>query len=150
MDKKGAKKDTKVANKTDRSPSKGKTSANRSKSKKDKKEKREKKALSGYNLFAKEERPKIKKELPNLPHTEIFGEIGKRWKDGGDKLQSKWNALAGKDKKDSKGESAKKGTKKTAAEHQKGKKEPDNKKRGTSSKGRKSKASEDAEEEEEE
>ena len=39
-----------------------------------------KKKLSSYMLFAKETRPTIKEELPDLTFGEVGKELGKRWR----------------------------------------------------------------------
>eukprot|EP00571_Detonula_confervacea_P014304 CAMPEP_0172301090 /NCGR_PEP_ID=MMETSP1058-20130122/3041_1 /TAXON_ID=83371 /ORGANISM="Detonula confervacea, Strain CCMP 353" /LENGTH=69 /DNA_ID=CAMNT_0013011087 /DNA_START=56 /DNA_END=265 /DNA_ORIENTATION=+ len=45
-----------------------------------KKAKGGKKKLSNYMIFAKETRPTIKEELPDLTFGEVGKELGKRWR----------------------------------------------------------------------
>lgn len=52
-----------------------------------------KKKVSGYMLFCKEQRPIVKKEMPDLTFGQIGKELGKRWK-----------ALSEKEKEGYKGE----------------------------------------------
>lgn len=60
---------------------------------KEKKPKKKRKP-SGYILFGKDERPKIKKSLPNLDVTKVVSEIAKRWNDLSDDVKEKWNKKA--------------------------------------------------------
>ena len=49
---------------------------------------------SGYILFCKEERPKIKEDHPQMVFKDIGKELGKRWGDLGDAGKAEWNAKA--------------------------------------------------------
>jgi hypothetical protein len=49
-----------------------------------------KKKLSSYMLFAKAERPKVKKEMPDLSFGEVGKELGKRWRALSDKQKAEY------------------------------------------------------------
>lgn len=46
-----------------------------------KEEKKKEKKLTPYNMFVKEQMPKIKKEYPKLTNNERMSHIGKMWKE---------------------------------------------------------------------
>lgn len=55
---------------------------------------KKKKPLSGYMLFAKDQRAVVKEEVPDLTFGGIGKEIGKRWADLSDKAKQEWTDRA--------------------------------------------------------
>jgi len=71
-------------------------------SKKKKKDKNApKKNVSKWILFSKAERPKVKKDFPDMPPKEVMGELAKRWKiaQKDDEAMEEFRILAEEDKK---------------------------------------------------
>merc|ERR1712217_391444 len=58
-----------------------------------------KKAMNGYMFFANDRRPKLKKEKPDLPITEVAKLMGAEWKEMDAKKQKPYVTKADKDKK---------------------------------------------------
>jgi len=87
--------------KASKSSSKGSGKRKRStkKGSKKKKTKKEKRAPSGYILYSKHVRPKVKEEDPSKKFPELTQEVAKRWQALGDSGQEKWNEKAKKLKK---------------------------------------------------
>ena len=59
----------------------------------EKKEKVKKRGISGYNLYCKEERAKVKEDGFD-DNKEIMKELGRRWTELNDKKKAKWNEAA--------------------------------------------------------
>ncbi|CAF1509315.1 unnamed protein product [Adineta steineri] len=57
-----------------------------------------KRPLSGYFLFARDERPKIKLIEPNLPTTDVMKMIGERWSNLDIDLKRQYGKLAAEEK----------------------------------------------------
>lgn len=87
-------------------------------------EEKGKRPLSGYNLFSKEERPILKKDIPDIKPKDIMGEIAKRWKALSEDQRKKWNdrALDEKGKADNANKSDKKKPSKAKKDDKKPKK----------------------------
>jgi hypothetical protein len=53
-----------------------------------------KKTPTGYLLYSKDERPKVKEEYPDMKTTEVMKELGARWKAETQKVKDKYNKQA--------------------------------------------------------
>ncbi|KAL9184056.1 hypothetical protein ACHAXT_002142 [Thalassiosira profunda] len=60
------------------------------KAKKAAKEDKPKKPLSGYMLFSKQERPKVKADMPDATFGEVGRELGARWRALSDAQKAKY------------------------------------------------------------